>query len=85
MVQDRPEVAEAFATAVPDELKSRVTFQGHDFFTPQVLNADVFFIKMNLHDWPDKYASQILRNLLPQLKTGGRILLCEVVSPPTHD
>lgn len=47
--------------------------------------ADVFFLKMILHDWPDKYAIEILRNLLQSLKPGGRIVLCEAVAPPTLD
>jgi hypothetical protein len=78
-------VEAAFQSHVPQDLTTRITFQKHDFSTPQNTPADVYFLKMVLHDWPDKYASKILRNLVPSLKPGGRIVLYEIVSPPTHD
>lgn len=84
MVQDLPEVQAAFQAFIPNDLTTRVTFQSHDFFNPQTIGADMYFLKMILHDWPDKYAVKILRNLLPALKPGGRILLCEAVSPPAQ-
>lgn len=28
-------------------------------------------IKMVLHDWPDEYAANILRHLVPQLECGS--------------
>lgn len=72
------------ATA-PADVASRVTFQPHDFFAPQPQVADVYFLKMILHDWPDKYAAQIVRNLVPALRGGrSRILLCDVVLPPVE-
>ncbi|PPQ92437.1 hypothetical protein CVT25_008658 [Psilocybe cyanescens] len=42
----------------------QVTFQVHDFFTPNpVTNARVFFLRFILHDWPDATCIQILKNL----------------------
>ncbi|SPO05440.1 related to sterigmatocystin 8-O-methyltransferase precursor [Cephalotrichum gorgonifer] len=84
IVQDLPEIEASFKSHVPQDLTHRVTFQPHDFFTPQTVPADVYFLKMILHDWPDKYAVRILRNLIPSLKPGGRILLCESVAPPDN-
>ena len=84
-MQDLPEVEAAFHSAVPKDLADRVAFETHDFFTPEDTDADVYFLKMILHDWPDKYAIRILQNVVPRLKPNGRIVLCEVVSPPTHD
>lgn len=84
VVQDLPEVQKAFQAYVPHDLTTRVTFQPHDFFNPQSMAAEVYFLKSILHDWPDKYAIEILRNLLPNLKPGGRIVLCEIVSPPAQ-
>ena len=75
----------SFVSNVPQDLKSRISFQAHDFFTKQNTMADLFFLKMILHDWPDKYAAKILQNLVPSLKPGGRIVLCEAVSLPIHD
>jgi hypothetical protein len=86
VVQDLPEVEPAFQSNVPQDLTKRVAFQKHDLFTPQTASADIFVLKVILHDWPDKFAIQILRNLLPALRPGGRIMLCEIMSPsPTYD
>jgi len=82
IVQDRPEIEEYFNNYVPEDLKSRISFEEHDFFQPQNLKADVFFLKTILHDWPDKYCIKILRNLLLALKEGGRIIICDNVTLP---
>lgn len=82
VVQDLPEVQVAFDGRLPEELKSRVIFEPHDFFGPQNTPGDVYMLKTILHDWPDKYAAKILANLVPQLKSGSRILLVEAVGLP---
>ena len=62
----------------------RVRFMAHDFFAPQpVWGADVYFFRWILHNWSDKYCLMILRNLLPALKAGAKILLFEYVLPAT--
>ena len=43
----------------------------------------VFYLRMILHDWPDKYCIKILKNLIPALeKDGGIVLINESVVPP---
>ena len=42
-------------------------------------------MKVVLHDWSDKYAVQIVSNLLPYLKRGSRLVLCEGVQPESYD
>ncbi|KAK7192329.1 hypothetical protein DPSP01_004918 [Paraphaeosphaeria sporulosa] len=60
-----------------------VNFIAHDFFQPQpVKGADVYFFRWILHNWPDQYCIQILRALIPALKTGAKILVMDFVMPP---
>jgi hypothetical protein len=67
---------------LPRHLQGRVTFQAHDFFTPQpVKHADVYFFRYILHNWADKYAVQILRNLIPAMKAGSRVIIYEFLLP----
>ncbi|KAH7121576.1 O-methyltransferase-domain-containing protein [Dactylonectria macrodidyma] len=80
IVQDKPQNEGKFQNSLPPDLEARVSFQAHDFFTPQNVKAEVFLLKMVLHDWSDQAACAILRNLIPALKPGGRILLCENVA-----
>ncbi|OAA66910.1 O-methyltransferase, family 2 [Niveomyces insectorum RCEF 264] len=87
VVQDLPGMEPAFNETVPAALQraGRVRFETHDFLQPQPRAADVYVLKWILHDWSDKYASQILRNLVPQLRAGdsrSRILVHEMVVPP---
>ncbi|KAJ9608228.1 hypothetical protein H2200_007216 [Cladophialophora chaetospira] len=86
VVQDLPEVETAFDALVPDDLKSRVSFQAHNFMEPQPQeDAKVFLLRHVLHDWPDGIAVQILRNLITGehgvMKDGTRIVVADNVMP----
>lgn len=82
-MQDFAELEPQHDALVPSSVRSRISFQVHDFFTPQpVANADVYFLKHILHDWSDKYALRILRNLIPALKPGARVIVMDGVLPP---
>lgn len=61
---------------MPAELSTRVTFMAHDFITEQpVKGADAYLFRWVFHNWSDKYCLQILRNLIPALKDGARIIV----------
>ena len=63
-------------------LEGRLSFYGHDFLKPQPIEgADVYLLRMILHDWPDKYAIQILRNIVPAMRPGARVILNESCVP----
>ncbi|TGO45530.1 hypothetical protein BOTNAR_0659g00040 [Botryotinia narcissicola] len=80
IVQDQPEVVRD--TTIPDDLQDRLSFMAYDFFQEQpVKGADLYLICSVLHDWSDKYAARILQNLIPALKRGARILVCDRVLP----
>ena len=80
IVEDHPEV---ISTAkIPPDLEGRLAFREHDFFTEQpVEGADVYFFRSVFHNWPDASAIEILRRLIPALKSGARIILNEVCLP----
>ncbi|KAF2501388.1 putative O-methyltransferase [Lophium mytilinum] len=82
IIQDFPELESRADALVPAALKSRVTFQAHNFFEPQPVVAEVYFLKHVLHDWSDKYAIKVLRQLVPVLKAGSRVILMECIVPP---
>ncbi|KAF5546441.1 methyltransferase [Fusarium napiforme] len=82
IVQDLPQLRASFDEQVPVQIKSRVKFEPHDFLQAQNTQGDVYMLKMVLHDWPDEYAANILRLLVPHLERGSRVLLVEAVAPP---
>lgn len=87
VVQDLPENAirgrEAAADSLPVDITSRLTFQAHDFTQPQaVRGADVYLLRMILHDWPDDEAVKILRHIVAaMIKAESRLLIMDTVLP----
>ncbi|KAF7960847.1 hypothetical protein EAE96_000519 [Botrytis aclada] len=78
--QDLPDVVEGIET--PEDVKGRVEIVAHDFFTEQpVKGADAYLFRWIFHDWSDKYSIQILKNLIPALKHGAKIVVGEVCLP----
>ncbi|KAI0547155.1 sterigmatocystin 8-O-methyltransferase [Xylaria curta] len=77
VVQDVESVVAGADDKVPEDLKGRVRFEAHDFFRPQVIAADVFFLRLILHNWTDKYGICILQALVPGLKHGARVIIMD--------
>lgn len=55
LVQDMNKVIQDAENDVPQEVKGRVSFMAHDIFSPQTVEADVYYLRWILHNWPDKY------------------------------
>lgn len=78
VVQDLPGTAEEGEKLLPTALKDRVRFMGHDFLTEQpIKNAHVYFFRFILHNWSNKYAEKILKNLIPAMKPGSKVVIYE--------
>ena len=83
VVQDMPAAIESGRAQVAQHLAERVQFMPHDFWKEQpVRNADIYYFRWIFHDWSDKYAIKILRQLIPALKRGARILISDICIPP---
>ena len=82
IVQDLPGTIQEGKSLLPKNLEERVAFMSHDFFTEQpVKGADVYFFRFILHNWSDNYCSKILKNLLPAMKDGARVVIYEFLLP----
>ncbi|KAI3398080.1 hypothetical protein diail_9833 [Diaporthe ilicicola] len=78
VVQDLPKtVASAPSPVCEDaQVAERVDFMAHDFFTAQsVKGADVYYFRWIMHNYSTPYAVKILKNLVPALKPGARIVI----------
>ena len=81
-LKDNCAEGQASLAKLPPNIASRMYFRAHNFFKPQPFkSAQVYLLRMILHDWPAKEAIQILRNLVPALTTGSRILIMDTVLP----
>ncbi|RVX74075.1 hypothetical protein B0A52_01907 [Exophiala mesophila] len=86
IVQDLEGTAQEGERSLSSSLKDRVSFMKHDFFTEQpVRGADLYFFRFIFHNWADKYAAQILKNLVPAMKDGARVLIYEFFVPENAD
>ncbi|KIW86669.1 uncharacterized protein Z519_12724 [Cladophialophora bantiana CBS 173.52] len=81
IVQDLEENRIRAEQNIPQDLKNRVIFQAHDFFTPQrqiIRHPVTIFMKSILHNWSNDRCVKILRQLLPLLtQEGSRLLVQE--------
>ena len=87
VVEDLPEVvAEGpeYLSSLDDarDLKPRVSYRAHSFFDPQpVQDADVYMLRMILHNWSFDDCVRILSRLVQTLKPGARIIIVDIVLP----
>ena len=82
IVQDSSDVTVQGQQDLPAELRERISFQAHDFFEVQpVEGADVYLLRLVLHDWSDKYTLKIIKALIPALKIGAKIVVNDRVIP----
>ncbi|EFQ36647.1 O-methyltransferase [Colletotrichum graminicola M1.001] len=79
VVEDMPKVKPIFEANLPAELADRVSYVEHDILQPQPVEADIYILKLIMHDYPDAVASQLLRNLVPKLRPGNRVLVIEYI------
>lgn len=87
-VFDLPETVEQGCKALPREYRDRVEFVAHNFFgsTERLVEQgkvqkapDVYLFRWILHNWSDGYCVKILRNLIPSLEEGTRVVIYEFV------
>lgn len=72
----------AAAAQLPADIASRISFQEHDFFKAQpVHGAEVYLLRMILHDWADADAVAILRELVGAMGSGSRLVIMDSVLP----
>ncbi|KAG5979524.1 hypothetical protein E4U43_006873 [Claviceps pusilla] len=74
--------AAQYSSQVPAHLVDRVKLTTHDFFDEQTAVADAYLLRHVLHAFPDKAVVRILRQLIPALRPGSRIIIHDAVLPP---
>jgi hypothetical protein len=76
IVQDRPSVVEQ-GREIHGHI---VSFQAHNFFDKQpVVGANVYYLRLILHDWPDSICRTILGNLVPVMNKNSKLLIMDAI------
>ena len=79
VVQDIPAVID---TIDPSTLPSDIQAMKHDFFSPQpIRGAKAYYLSNVLHDWPDKQALMILRQIVQAMSPESMVLINENCLP----
>ena len=82
IVEDSLDVITQGQKVLPAYLRGRISFQTHDFFNDQpVKGADVYLLRLVLHDWSDKYSKMIIKALIPALKPGAKVVVNDRLIP----
>ena len=82
IVEDWPDVVAQGQEGLPADLQGRVSFQAHDFFQEQpIKGADVYLLRIVLHDWSDKYAKMIIKAIIPALVPGAKVVINDRMVP----
>ena len=82
MVQDLPDVVEQGRASLPKtSYAERISFEPHNCFHEQKTIADAYLLRQILHDWPDEDAERIVRNIVPAMRPGARLLIMDIVVP----
>ncbi|KAJ0415149.1 S-adenosyl-L-methionine-dependent methyltransferase [Aspergillus carlsbadensis] len=77
ILQDLPSVIEGAQTS-----PAGVEAMGHDFFTPQpIKGAKAYYLRLVVHDWPDKQAKIILEHIRDAMTPDSILLLNETLVP----
>ncbi|KAL8974402.1 MAG: hypothetical protein Q9197_001371 [Variospora fuerteventurae] len=84
IVQDYKHTVEEGAAQIPSDLRGRVEFMPHDFFSPQPTAADVYILRHVCHNWSTENCAKIIREIVPMLKPTSKILLVEAVVRPSN-
>lgn len=71
----------ASSSTLPADVRDRLTFEPYNFRQPQpVHGAEVYLLRMILHDWADADAALIIRNVVDALTAGrSRVLIMDTV------
>ncbi|KAJ5092932.1 hypothetical protein N7456_008793 [Penicillium angulare] len=84
IVQDLPKMIAGVAETIPVDVKDRVEFQAHDFFTEQPVQGDVYLFRNIFHNWSDSHSIRVLKALVPALRPGARIVINDYVLPEAN-
>lgn len=85
IVFDRPNVVDgAIAEAEKKGLSDRTEVIGGDFFAA-VPSADLYLLKMILHDWEDERCVTILKNIRAAMRPGARVAVVEMLVGAASD
>ena len=86
-MEDLPDTianASTLLSAQPESIRSRISTQAYDFFTTQPYKgADIYLLRMIIHDWPSHMAITILKNQLDALKANprARLVIMDTILP----
>ena len=79
---DLPHVTATAADSLSAQgIEQRCELVTGDFFASVPPGADIHVLKQIIHDWSDEECTTLLRNCHRALKSGGKILLVEMVIP----
>src|ERR1044072_1963649 len=83
---DAPQVIEGTRSKIEAAgLSHRCETVGGDFFKAVPAGGDAYVMKWIIHDWDDKRAITILKNIRNQVKPDGKVIIVDAVVPENNE
>ncbi|KAL4955512.1 S-adenosyl-L-methionine-dependent methyltransferase [Aspergillus filifer] len=80
ILQDQAAIIEKARTETQHDPALAIEMQGHNFFAPQpVKGAKAYYLRLVIHDWPDKQAIEILSRIRDAMSEDSVLLLNETL------
>lgn len=82
VILDLPPVKEKAVASIKEaNIDSRLHFRTQDFFQHYTIKADIFILSKVLHDWEDKEALRILKNIKSNMSANAHLWVIEELLP----
>lgn len=78
---DLPQAISQARAVMAPELRQRCRFVAGNFFESAPEGADIYVLKLVIHDWTDRECTSILQNLRRVMKPKARLLVVEQIVP----
>ncbi|KAI4213304.1 MAG: hypothetical protein LQ351_004045 [Letrouitia transgressa] len=82
IIQDMKETVEENRRNLPAEFQDRISYEIHDFFTPQPIKADIYLMRHIVHSWPDKWVIKLLKETAVAMEPNSKIIIVETIVLP---
>ena len=83
---DLPHVIEGASTLLTKEgIFNRVEVISGDFFESVPVGANIYILKLIIHDWDDTLSIKILKNIRSAMNDNSKVLLIEMIVPESND
>lgn len=78
-------VEKSFQMFARFQVENRIEIVSGNFFNSVPDSCDLYILKNIIHNWGDEMSVKLMKNICQSIKTGGRLLIIEMVVPSGNE